>query len=177
MKLGYLLACFFLVMVCGCGYRTGSLLPDADIHTVYVKNFRNETFNIKIRRVNKTSQLGIETKLTDEIIRRFMLDGTLKVTAKENADVVLEGRIISFSLSPRQFDSTDRRLVAQYGVSIGVELTLTDSKTGEIIWVDDVSKGATYFVTGSLARSEEDAVDEASAELARDIVIRVVEGW
>ena len=176
MRIWFVMCLALCLLVSGCGYRTGSLLPDENIHSIFVQNFHNRTFRVRVTHANKVTKLGIETKLADEVQRRFMLDGTLDVVSKNNADVILEGTILNYSLSPRQFDTTDRRLVAQYGISLVTEVTLRDGATGEILWTDDISKGATYFVTGNLARSEEEAVNDAMSELARDIVIRTVEG-
>lgn len=175
--MGKMLVLFMSLVCAGCGYHTGSLMSDKNIRAIHVQNFRNSTFDVKLSHVNRTSKFGIESKLTDEVMRRFMLDGTLKVTSKEASDVIMEGEVTGYSISPRSFDETDRRIVAAYGISITAEVRLLDSRTGEIFWVDDISKGATYYLTGSIARSEEDAVTDAMLELARDIVIRTVEGW
>jgi hypothetical protein len=80
-------AVFFLLILTACA---GTLAPTrtlpSHIKRVYIPEFRNQS-----------RQYGVQAPLTLAVNDMFMSDGRLDVVARDRADVVLEGRVKSFT--------------------------------------------------------------------------------
>jgi len=162
----------------GCGYTTGSLLPD-DIKTIYVDNFKNR---IDVgNEITGSSRYtlyrpGVESDVSTEISDQFVFDGNLKLTRKDAADLILSGELLAYRKEPLRYDSSDD--VEEYRVSVVISMVLTNTWKDEIFWEESSFTGeSTYKVAGRLAKSEDMARQEAIEDLARRVVERVVEGW
>ena len=148
----------------GCGY-TLKTTPPHGLETVYVETFKNGTY-----------EPGLEIDLTNGILSRFLFDGTLRVTGKEEADAILRGNLTKFVREPLRYTSTEE--IEEYRLVLTVDLSLWDSRTQTVLWEEKNFVGDTsFFVTGPLAKSEEKAREAAIAKLARRIVDRTVEEW
>ena len=155
---------FAALCLAGCGYSLKATAPHK-LRTIYVETFRNQTF-----------EPALQIELTNEIIDRFLFDGTLQVASKEKADAVLKGTLTTFLREPLSFTSTEE--VREYRLTLFVDLALWDNRTQKILWEEKRFVGdTTFFTTGRLAKSEEKARTEALKELARRIVDRTVEEW
>lgn len=155
-----------LLMVSGCGYRVGTLLPPS-IQTVHVPLFANET-----------DEPRIEVEVDNAILRRIQEDGTLRLAGADSADIVVEGRIISYRRDPLRFDRNNPAATEEYRLRIAARMTVRDRRSNTVIasfpWVEG---SADFEVAGDLKTSERRVVPLAAQDLARDIVERIVEGW
>jgi len=150
----------------GCGYRLGSLLPP-DLRSIAVPNFKNYTH-----------EPGIEIQVTNGVIERFQVDGTLDVVSQEEADLLLIGEIIDYKREGLRFSSrTD--LTTEFRVTIAVRLTCKNLKTGEIMWVAERVEGEAAFPPGNVGpEAERAAIPRVVEDLAEDVVSKVVDaGW
>ncbi|MDD5644566.1 MAG: LptE family protein [bacterium] len=191
-KPGLQWVCFLFISVIllpGCGYKVGSVILD-DYKTISIPVFRNETY-----------QEDIETYLTNSVIGEFQKDGSLIVSDKKNADLLLKGRVISWRRTGERFEGDEYREVVEYQVEIIVAFDLIDQKTGDYIFKDHKIKGEnTYFVhpgippakkrsiplekeqhtvviSKDIYESEKSAMWRASDRISRQILQRVVERW
>lgn len=157
-----------------CGYTTSSTLP-AHLKTIHIEKFENNIdFTAEGRRNIYLPLLEIDVK--NAIVDRFLFDGNLKVVDAPQADLILRGKLNNYRRSGLRFTQSDD--VEEYRVHITVELKMWDSTEGVQKWTESALVGeATYFVSGSLATTEESAVQEAIEDLARRIVERTVEDW
>ena len=158
----------------GCGYTTGSLLP-ANYRTLYVEPFQN-----KVKFISDTTRALyvplLETKVRTAVVNRFQFDGHLKIKDSERADLILKGDLIEFNREELRL--TDNKDVQEYRIRITMALTMMDAVSGEIFWSEPSFSGeATYFTTGSQARSESAALDDALTDLSRRVVERTIENW
>ncbi len=162
MKQGILL--LFLLWVSGCGYAlTGT--PPHGLKTVHVETFKNATY-----------EPAVEIDLTNGIIERFLYDGTLRTTNRENADAVLKGTLTRYIREPLRYDSAEE--ISEYRLILMVDFSLWDSRSQKVIWEEKNFVGDTSFlISGPSAVSEGDARENAIQELARRIVDRAVEEW
>jgi hypothetical protein len=93
------------------------------------------------------------------------------------ADAILEGAIEAFGEDPIAFDAADtaRRL----RVSVSFSFTVKD-RTTESVLLRDGATGVAYFFAGAGIGATRTAEDEATfralADLARQVVDRVVDG-
>lgn len=173
------------IVASGCGYTTQSTL-DPKFQTIFVSAF-----------YDKTPQYGLQAPLTNALIRKFMTDGRLQVVRQDEADLMLEGVILDYSLKGLTFDQEDR--VTQFLAVVSGGARLTDTETGEVIWEEPLFAGETTFYTRAAGQSsdrlrgnaeaylstvrsfgseeENRAASEALEQLASDIFYRTVEPW
>ena len=167
----------FVVVSCaviGCGYTTKSALP-GHFRTVHVQPFKN--------RINYTTESRrtiyfplLEVEITDAIIDRFLFDGNLRIADADAADLILGGDLVGYDRGALRY--TDNDDVQEYRVQVIVNMTVRDTREDVLLWRQNGFVGeATYFVTGAQAISEETAVENATNDLARRIVERIIEDW
>jgi hypothetical protein len=156
----------FLLAAAGCGYRLGSLLPPT-MKSVSVPNFKNYT-----------NQPGIEAQVTNGVIERFQVDGTLQVLPHDEADTQLLGEIIDYKREGLTL-STSTDATTTYRLIIAVRLTFKDLKTGKVLWVANRIEGENTFPPGlSTPEAERAAVPGVVEDLAEHVVKKVVDaGW
>ncbi|OGX20111.1 MAG: hypothetical protein A2Y04_05895 [Omnitrophica WOR_2 bacterium GWC2_45_7] len=142
---------------------------------VHVEVFKNEIDFTQGERRNLYFPL-MEVKMRNAIADRFLFDGNLKIAEGDDADLVLKGVLKNYDRGALRYEENSD--VQEYRVQIFVSLELWDVEKQEIVWQEPNFVGeSTYFVTGSLAKSESVAVDEAMTDLARRIVERTIEDW
>ncbi len=170
------------VLFSGCGYSVRSLAYEKSTK-IYINPFENKVdLNITDEYSDKNPyrlyRAGMETKITDAVINRFLLDGYLKVvSAKEQTDLVLKGELISYEKQPLRYNEATKD-VEEYRANIIVNMALTDIKKDKVLWTEDGFVGYTEFaLVGPQAISEDAAIKDAVDDLARRVVERTVEDW
>ncbi len=159
-----------LAVVCclatGCGvYSASSGRVDENLKRVAVQYLENLT---------PEPNLGVE--LSDVIIFALQTDNTLKVVDEANADSIISGRVVRYSL--REVGATQELTVNEYQVQIAVVLTFTVRATGDKIFDKKRFTGTgNYVLNDPQGTSEETARNEAVEEIVRDILAQVVEDW
>ena len=180
MKLKVIFSLLIIVVISGCGYSTGSLLP-SHIKTIHIRPLRN-----KIELTGELSpdeyrfrsyRAHLETDITKELTDRFINDGNLKVVEEENADLVLNGELVDYLKQPVRYGA-DNETVEEYRISIVCSVEVKDVRKDVLLWQDSrVIGDSTYSVSGTYTTSESSAVSSAVSDLARRIVNRTIEGW
>lgn len=171
-------AFLLLASLAGCGYSATRLLP-AQYRTLYVEAFTNQipiTEEIDERLGFQANLPELEEKVTRGVIDRFLFDGNLRLTTKkEEADLILEGKITDFLRQPvRRLDDDS---VEEYRLNLTASLTLRD-RNGKFLFEEPSLIGdTTYFLTGASAKKESVAVDELITDFSRRVVERVIEYW
>lgn len=169
---GRVLAALVLVAVAGglagCGYSLRASLP-GNIKTVHVPVLEN-----------RTQEPGIEDFITQALTTALVTSGMAKIArSAEDADAVLEGQIVEYSLTSLAFDSTAN--VTQYRLTIGLSLTLRDRAKDEVVWRQErIDDRADFRVAGQVTATlvrEQDAVRRAAVDIARAIVSLAFEGF
>ena len=174
-----------LVMMVGCGYTTRSAL-DPLYQSIAVSPF-----------YDKSAEYDLQAPLSNALVRKFVTDARLKVVPPEEADLLLEGVILSLNRRGVIYDERDE--VTQSLLVVTAAVRLTDLKSGQVLWEEPVVAGETSYYTRasglssdrlrgnaevylatvrSFATEEENrAASEALEQLASDIFLRVVEPW
>lgn len=153
------------LIAAGCGYRTTSRTAK-DIKSIHVPFF-----------VNETPEPNLEVTVTETIIQDLLDDNTLKVVGKDNADAILEGRIVEFQNRP--FSYNDDLRAEEYHVSVRVVVSLYNRKTNAAIWKDRSMAGtASYFVEQvENGNTFDEAVDEAIKQITERILNLTTQDW
>jgi hypothetical protein len=143
-----------------------------------VEIFRNNidiTKEVSAKDKYEVYKPDLEVTLRDAIVERIFLDGHLKVSSKNTADAILEGEILEYRKDPLRYQNED---VREYRISLLSNFRLINSRDSEILIEEKGIIGdTTYFTTGSLQKSETEALKAAASDLARRIVNRIVENW
>jgi len=171
-RVAIVLICIIAVSVTGCAYRAkGSLAQH--IKTIAVPVFNNRTHIDDYTR-------KIEVEVTDATRAAFLQGGELKIAGREDADLVLEGEIISFHRdtirSDRLGDPVETRLIVRARISV------YDVREARFLYKDlVVTNGERKTESGvySLRRGETEQVarQKAVEDLGRQISRHVVEHW
>lgn len=174
-----LVACSQLFIACG--YTTSSIYKGPH-KTIYIEPFANKIDIISeeassISHKFRTYHPFMETDLRKAVIRRFMYDGGLRISKKEDADLILKGELIDYQRDALRYENNQED-VAEYRISVVTHLTLLEKGKSEPLWDEPSFVGDyTYFTSGTQAKTEEVALDGAVADLAQRVIERVVDNW
>jgi outer membrane lipopolysaccharide assembly protein LptE/RlpB len=153
-----LLALAFLLG--GCGYTVNGTLP-SHINTVAVPIFQN-----------RTAEPAIEGFITRAVVQAFSTNGRLKVVGSEQADAILHGEIIGYSVASIAFDQNAN--VRQYRLLVTVNLRMRDVRRNTVLFQQDaVREQADFRVQGTVSQTisrEETALQAAAVDIGRSIV-------
>ena len=176
-------SCFSVVLLCGCGYTTRSMLT-GKYRTIYITPFLNkvdvtqESYSANKYRIYRPM---LETDITRKVVNRYLFDGNLKPQKEDQSDLVLKGELVEYRKDPLSY-TEDNNDVTEYRINIYVNLSLWDVKDDKLLWEEKSFNGNysyfTSFATGNVIKVAEDtAVNNAVEDLARRIVERTVEQW
>jgi Lipopolysaccharide-assembly len=152
-----------VVLVCvlaGCGYSFHGTLPD-HVKTVAVPIF-----------INRTQQPAVEGVITRAIVDAFATNGRLRVVWPEDADSILEGEVLQYTVGAIAVDSSLE--VQQYRLSVTLNLRMRDVRLNTLLFEQaSFSEQADFLVRGSVAQTisiEAAALQQATIEIARSVV-------
>jgi hypothetical protein len=152
-------------LLSGCGvYSASSGRVDDSMKMVAVQYLENLT---------PEPNLGVD--LSELIIFALQRDNTLKVVDEANADSIIGGKVVRYTL--REVSTTQELTVNEYQVQIAVMLTLTVRATGEKMFENRRFTGTGNYVLNDTETDEDTARNEAAGEIVRDILALVVEDW
>ncbi|MCM8824381.1 MAG: LPS assembly lipoprotein LptE [Candidatus Omnitrophica bacterium] len=165
----------FLLLFISCGYTTQMYLYRGK--SIYIKPVVN---NVNITREDRTYSsyspypLLLDKDLTNAIITRFNIDGHLKVVSSEEADLRLETYINNYEKEALRYTDTDE--VSEQRLRLHVKIVLFDFQNN-IIKENNIVGETSYFLSGSLAKSEANACLDLVDDTARRIIEMVIEEW
>lgn len=162
------LALALALAAAGCGYSLRASLP-ANIKTVHIPTLEN-----------RTQEPGIEDFVTQALTQALVTSGVARIASNAaEADGVLEGSIVEYSLNSLSFDGAAN--VTRYRLQIALSLALRDRRTGEVIWKQDrIEERSDFPVSGRVTQTisrEQDAVRRAAVDVGRAIVSLAFEGF
>lgn len=154
-----------LLLVVACGYYSTSGRTAGDIKRIAIPYLENET-----------AEPEIEIEITQRIIEGLIKDNTLKVTSEEDADAVLEGRVIDYSNVP--FTFSNELQADQYRLLVGLRVSLLDKKQNTYIWQDkSIQKYANYYLETTTEQTYEKALEDIYRDIVEEILGATVQEW
>jgi hypothetical protein len=126
---------------------------------------------------NLTTEPNLEITVTESVIDNLVEDNTLRVSNRDVADAILEGKIVRFDSGPISFNQDLN--AEEYRVLIRVNVTLYNRRTQEPIWSDKILAGdGNYFVenTGG-GQTIDGAISESIQEITDRILNLTVQDW
>ena len=148
------------VALAGCGYSTRGSLPD-HIKTVAVPIFKNRTL-----------EPGVDSAITSGVVNAFSSGGRVKVVPLDQADAILQGEVVAYSLDGLAFDQNAN--VRAYRLRLVLNVEFRDVRRSAMLWRQEgLSETSDFQVQGAvsdtLARGQ-GAVSQAAAEIGRKVV-------
>ena len=148
------------ILLAGCGYSTRGSLPD-HIKTVAVPIFKNRTL-----------EPGVESAITSGVVNAFSSGGRVKVVPIDEADAVLQGEVVGYSLDGLSFDTNAN--VRAYRLRLVLNVEFRDVRRSAMLWRQEgLSETSDFQVAGqvsdTIARGQ-GAVQQAAAEIGRKVV-------
>ena len=143
-----------------CGYSFRGTLP-SHIKTVAVPIF-----------LNRTQEPGVDSIITNAVAQAFVTNGRLRVVRLADADAILDGEIMSYSVSPIAYDQSLN--IQLYRLVVVLNLRMRDMKRKTVLFQQTgVTEQADFRVVGPVSATiarEATALTQASGEIARSIV-------
>ena len=148
------------VLLGGCGYTVHGTLP-SHINTIAVPIFHN-----------RTAEPAIEGFITRAVVEGFSTNGRLKVVSSGQADAILDGEIIGYSVSSIAFDKDAN--VRLYRLVVTVNLVMRDVHRKTMLFRQNgVTEQADFRVQNAVSQTisrEETALRAAAVDIGRAIV-------
>lgn len=177
------------VLVQGCGYQFsvegpgpriggGAALTDdaAPVVRLAIRNFRNRTFH-----------RNLESVCTRSMRQEFAVGGGTRVVADdEQADYVMEGEIVSVTVSSLTFSTNVTR---ERRVEMVVNATVKHRRTGDVAWTGTATGTGEFFVNrGPDVEGRQDeiqfnrvlqdrALERAGQDAAETLAVSFREAW
>ena len=144
----------------GCGYSLRGTLPQ-HLKTVGVPIFSNQT-----------AEPAIEGFITRAVVEAFSTNGRLRVVRPEDADAILTGSIIAYSVFPIAFDPN--ATIVLYRVVVTINLTFRDVRANTVLWQQTgLTEQEDFHVLGQVSQTiaqEQSVLQQAAVEIGRNIV-------
>jgi hypothetical protein len=161
-----ILLTFVIAGCAGCPYSfTGASLP-ADMKTIAIPILED---------LSGFGEAGLREKITDELIRKFTDDNTLKISDRKNSDTILEGTILSVRDEPSVITGTE--IVTTRRITLTAKATFTDLRSRKKIWEKNFSQWGDYDATDGGIISRQNGFKYAIEKLTEDILIATVRDW
>jgi len=158
-----------LLLLGGCGYQlAGAPEPsspgDHSRQSIAVPVFENRTF-----------EPLVERQTTDAIKEELLIQGWPLVNDPSQADLVITGKVVAFSLNPLSLDLESN--ILEYRVLLTLNLTLENTRLKQTIWKAAPWEGSAEFLAsndaGQQRVNEDRAIREASRRVALDLSHRL----
>ena len=160
-----------------CGYSLagrGSFLPD------YIQTIGVPTF------ANNTAAFDAEQVLTARVRQEFLSRGRYRVLpGAEGADAVLDGELVSITLTPTAFN--DQQQARRYAAQVVVKITFRDVKADKLLWqnpalvfreeFDVVTSSGSVLDPNTFFGQGGNALDRVATEFARSVVSAILEAF
>jgi hypothetical protein len=111
---------------------------------------------------------------SQELLQRFVNDGTLQPSDRTTSDSILEGVLTGVKDAPIVVEGGD--LVAKRRVTVTVHMTFRDLKLRKKVWEKDFTQWGDYPSGGGLTKRTE-GITEAVRKITEDILNETVAGW
>jgi Lipopolysaccharide-assembly len=159
----FLLLTGIAVISGGCGYYFPHVYEGPET-TIYMPNWQN-----------RTSQLGLDSKIYQSLSRWFQKSKSIRMTKdKGEADLILAGEIMYIDLPSVSWGADARATVVN--VKMQVRYVLKDIKSDEIMWEVPHEMWTEDYSTGQFSRNVADNEQAALAKIMKDMSERIYLG-
>ncbi len=163
------------LLVAGCGYSTsGCIYAGEKIIISPVQNNIDITSEDAITSGYSSFPILVENKLTNKLVGKFNIDGSLKVVSDDPGAHKLACVITNYTKGTLRYESDDD--VREQRLRLHVHMVFTSPEAEELINKTVVGESS-YFLTGANATSESAAQVDLIDDTARRISEAIIEEW
>jgi hypothetical protein len=141
------------------------------VTTVAVPTFKNNTILPRI-----------EAQTADAVAKQFQQDGTYRLESSDQADVIVEGTIVSVDRLPMRIFASNVLQTSEFELTLRVKYRVIDRVTGAVL-MEGNAVGVTPFfseadlVNSDLVTNQNMNYPIAAQRMAEHLVSKVAEGW
>lgn len=169
-KMRWLLVCMVVPVLGSCaGYRLGGVKPAAlsGVSKVAVPMFENGTLH---PRAEAVATSAVTDALAD--------DGTYRLSRRDDADAVLEGKVSEIKYSTIRGSRLDTLLPEELANQVTIQWVLRDARNPTKVLAEGKSTGKSQlFVSANLQTARNNALPEAMERAAEQLVSRISTGF
>ena len=156
---------------CGYHFRAAGESIGADFNSLAIPMFSSTS-----------SFMGVEGEFTRAVREEFLNNSNIKIEDKGKAQAVLSGRIHSISTEPLTYTITQNtinnhlstdEITSSRKLEISLDVTLTDSATGKIIWQDHNLTGEAAFAVSTDPLADQYNQRQALMYIAHDLANKI----
>lgn len=170
MKIVSLMVCLVLPFLGSCaGYRLGGSKPASlsKVGRIAVPMFENGTLHPRA-----------EVLATSAVTDALSTDGTYRLSRREDADAVLEGKVSDIRYSAIRGSRLDTLLPEELANQVTIQWTLRDARNPIKVLAQGKSTGKSQlFVSSNLQTARNNALPEAMERAAEQLVTRISTGF
>ena len=112
-----------------------------------------------------------------ELRRELQRDGTFRLAANDDADVIVTGTITRYNRRELSLSPADTLTVRDYRLSLTAQVTARERGSGKILLADHPVTGYAVIRVGSdITSTERQALPELAADLARRVTALLADG-
>lgn len=164
----FLLAPVVLLASCA-GYQLGGVKPRAlaGIDRICVPMFANDTQHPRA-----------ETVATSAVASAFTQDGTYRLSALDDADAVLTGRLRRIEYSAIRANRFDTMLPEELANTVTIDWELRDARNPTRLLANGSSQGVSkFYVDANLQTARNNALPDAMERAGEALVSRLANGY
>ena len=166
----FLFAILFGALLTSCaGYRLGGAKPPslAGVKRIAVPMFENGTLHPRS-----------ESLATSAVTDAFVQDGTYRLSDRDNADAVLEGKLARIDYSTLRSSRLDSLLAEELTNTVRIEWVLRDAKDPTRILASGSNEGySSFFVDSNLQTARQNALPDALKRASQGLVSKLASGY
>ncbi len=157
-----------LAALSGCGYHLGGAKPARlqNVTKIAVPTFKNKTF-----------VPNIEVLMADATIKQFQQDGTYEIVPDDRADAILYCTLQDANRNQQRAVRSNVLATREFGLRLELKYELVDRVTGEVILQGRETANTSFYSNDDLQIAEQQAIVNAIAKIAVDLVGAVAEGF
>lgn len=157
------------LLLSGCaGYSLGGQKP---AHLRNITRIAVPTFE------NLTLEPRLAVLVTNAVIKQLQNHGSYQIVAKNEAEAVLEGKILTITRSQFRSDRNNILRSSQILATLNSSYSIKETGSGTVLHNGSVSADSYIILDSNLQLSETQLLEDAAQRLAYSLADEVSEGW
>lgn len=164
----FTLAALAAFLLAGCGYKLGEIRPTPmrSVQTLAVPMFKNKTYKPRV-----------ESLFADSLVKCLQQDGTYRIVDTNEADAILYCTIERIDRNSLRAVQNNVLATSEYGLIVQVRYEVVSQRSGVVLMSGIQIGRASFFSGNDLVTIERQALSDAAADLSKNMMFQICEGW
>ena len=149
----------------GCGYSTATM-NKTGVEKLFIPVFKSNVMEPNLGSI-----------VTDTVVKKFQIDGTMQIADQEDADATLKVTITEFKLSPARFRLENERSVREYYLAMTIEYEATKKGKKKPYASGTVAATTSFFTGDDLVNDKRVGVSYVAEKIGKELASRLTESW